>query len=70
MKSKSQKNNNGTITSSAEAGLREQIEKRAHEIWVAGGCRHGEHVMHWLRAEREVLMERSRKQEQKSSTNT
>ena len=70
MKSKSQKNNNGTLTSSTKADLREQIEKRAHEIWVAGGCRHGDHVKHWLHAEREVLKELSRKQEQKSSTNS
>jgi hypothetical protein len=39
--------------------LREQIEKRAHEIWLQAGCCHGDDVSHWLQAEKEVLKGRS-----------
>jgi len=35
--------------------LREQIEKRAHEIWLASGRQQGDDLNHWLQAEREVL---------------
>jgi hypothetical protein len=55
MKSKPYKNNNGPAKSSPELVVREQIEKRAHEIWLAAGCCHGDDVGHWLQAEREVL---------------
>jgi hypothetical protein len=70
MKSKPQKSNNVTATSWTDANVREQIEKRAHEIWLAGGCRHGEELAHWLQAEREVLKKRNRGQEERFSTNT
>jgi hypothetical protein len=33
----------------------EQIERLAHELWSAGGCRHGTALNDWLEAEREVL---------------
>jgi hypothetical protein len=66
MKSKPHKTNNGTATSSTEAGLREQIEKRAHEIWLAVGCPQGQELAHWLQAEREVLQERNRGQGKRS----
>jgi hypothetical protein len=55
MKSKPYKNNNGPVKSSREIALREQIEKRAREIWLATGCRHGDDLGHWLQAESEVL---------------
>jgi hypothetical protein len=55
MKSKPHKNNSGPAKSSQELVLREQIEKRAHEIWLAAGCPHGEDLTHWLQAEREAL---------------
>jgi hypothetical protein len=42
-----------------ETGLREQIEKRAHEIWLASGCQHGDDLNHWLQAESEVLKARN-----------
>src|SRR5579859_6221788 len=32
-----------------------QIERRAREIWRAGGCRCGAALNDWLQAEREVL---------------
>ena len=35
--------------------MRDQIEKRAHEIWLAAGCPHGDDLSHWLQAEREAL---------------
>jgi len=55
MKSKPYKNNNRPAASSPELVLREQTEKRAHEIWLAAGCPHGEDLDHWLQAEREAL---------------
>ena len=55
MKPKSHKNGNNPSKSPPEAGLREQIEKRAHEIWLASGCQQGDDLNHWLQAEREVL---------------
>ena len=32
-----------------------QIERRAGELWCAGGCRRGAALNDWLQAEREVL---------------
>ncbi len=40
--------------------LRDQIERRAHEIWLSSGCSHGNDIAHWLRAESEVLGERQK----------
>jgi len=56
MKSKPSKNNNGTGPAQATPELvsRAQIEKRAHEIWLAAGCPHGDDLGHWLQAEREA----------------
>jgi hypothetical protein len=39
------------------------IEKRAYELWLVGGCRHGNDLEDWLQAEREV-MKAGRKREQ------
>jgi len=57
MKPKVRSNNNGTVHVSAESGLHEKIRGRAHEIWLARGCCHGDDVRHWLEAERQVLAE-------------
>jgi hypothetical protein len=35
--------------------VQEQIEKRAHELWRAGGCRQDAALDDWLHAERELL---------------
>ena len=55
MKSKPYKNSNGLAKSSPAPVLREQIEKRVHEIWLMTGRCHGDDLSHWLQAEREVL---------------
>ncbi len=39
---------------------REQIAKRAHEIWVKNGCRHGQDEQNWLEAERQLKAEMSK----------
>ena len=41
-----------------DASLLVEIEKRAYNIWLSNGCRHGEHVSQWLQAENELLAER------------
>ncbi len=70
MKSKRHKNNNGPSKSTTELVFRDQIEKRAHEIWLAAGCPHGDDRSHWLQAEREVLKARGERSEgeQRSTT--
>jgi len=55
MKTKRHKNNNGPAKSTPGVVLGNQIEKRAHEIWLATGCPHGDDLSHWLQAEREAL---------------
>ena len=57
MKTKQHKTN-AAAKSSPHLDLRQQIERRAYEIWEAGGSRHGEDIMHWLRAETEVREQR------------
>ncbi len=39
---------------------REQIAKRAHELWVKNGCKHGQDEQNWLEAERQLKAEMSR----------
>lgn len=53
--SKSDKNQTVVFTSGEHLGVQEQIERRARELWCAGGCRHGTALNDWLQAEREVL---------------
>ena len=36
---------------------REEVERRAYEIWKARGGEHGSHQDDWLRAERELAGE-------------
>jgi hypothetical protein len=43
------------FTSGEHLGVQEQIERRARELWCAGGYRHGTPLNDWLQAEREVL---------------
>jgi DUF2934 family protein len=52
--SKSDKKRMVGFTSGEHLGVQEQIERRARELWCAGGFRHGA-LNDWLRAEREVL---------------
>ncbi len=39
---------------------REQIAKRAHDIWVKNGCKHGQDEQNWLEAERQLKAEAGR----------
>jgi hypothetical protein len=39
---------------------REQIAKRAHDIWVKNGCKHGQDEQNWLEAERQLKAEASK----------
>jgi len=43
------------FTAREHLGAQQQIERRAHELWCAGGCRRGTALNDWLQAEREVL---------------
>jgi hypothetical protein len=43
------------FTAGEHLGAQQQIERRAHELWCAGGCRHGTTLSDWLQAESEVL---------------
>jgi hypothetical protein len=36
---------------------REQIARRAHDIWVKNGCKHGQDEQNWLEAERQLKTE-------------
>jgi Protein of unknown function (DUF2934) len=58
MKTKQQKTIIATAKSSPDPDLQLQIERRAYEIWEAGGARHGEDIKHWLQAETEVREQR------------
>jgi len=47
---------NGMVfTAEEHLEVQQQIERRARELWCAGGCRHGTTLNDWLRAEHEVL---------------
>jgi hypothetical protein len=39
------------------AELRERIARRAYDLFLQGGCRHGQDVQNWLEAEKTVLSE-------------
>jgi hypothetical protein len=43
------------FTPGEHLGAQQQIERRARELWYAGGCRPGTALNDWLQAEREVL---------------
>ncbi len=40
----------------------DQIARRAHEIWVQQGCKHGQDQNHWFEAERQLKAELAGKQ--------
>lgn len=37
------------------ADMQAKIQQRAHELWVAGGCREGQAEQDWALAEEEIL---------------
>ena len=39
----------------AEPTLRTRIEERAYQLFLEGGGTHGNHLEHWLAAERELM---------------
>jgi hypothetical protein len=55
MKDNSNRKPNRTVKTQTPASLREQIEIRAYEIWLTGGCGDGSELQHWLQAEAEIL---------------
>jgi hypothetical protein len=64
MKSKQCKTNRETPKLSSDPDLREQIEIKAYEIWLADGSRHGNDISQWFQAESEVLAARQKSQPQ------
>jgi len=60
VKTKQHKTDNETPKSSSDPDLREQIEIRACEIWLAERSLHGNDISQWLQAETEVLAARRR----------
>jgi len=38
-----------------EPALHTRIEERAYQLFLDGGATHGNHVEHWLAAERELM---------------
>jgi len=55
MKSETQQQTSATSSATDRSDLRAQIEIRARKLWLADGCRHGNHLNHWLQAERELM---------------
>jgi DUF2934 family protein len=58
MKAKPNKNSGEGANPPHAPELRQKIEMRAYEIWVAGGRVDGNAVSHWLQAEKDVLREK------------
>jgi hypothetical protein len=58
MKNNPKRRANKPAETQALVPLREQIETRAYEIWIASGGAHGRDLEHWLQAETEILTER------------
>ena len=54
MKNEMSKKRNGSSQPLQGADAIRQIEKRGHELWLAGSFHHGSALHHWLEAEREV----------------
>ena len=55
MKNRNRKKTNGASHAGDRVDLRAQIEKRAYDLWLADSCRDGNHLNHWLQAEREMV---------------
>jgi len=48
-------------TSKSAAPSHEEIEQRAHELWIQDGCPVGRSVYHWHEAERQLLQSKQKK---------
>ena len=61
VKAPTQEAPHGQSSSSGDEHLRQEelIAKRAYELWLAGGCCHGNDVSDWLHAEQEVREQRA-----------
>jgi hypothetical protein len=35
--------------------VEQAIRERAYQLWLEGGCKHGQADMHWVTAQREIL---------------
>jgi len=35
--------------------IEQAIRERAYQLWLEGGCQHGQADMHWVAAQREIL---------------
>lgn len=55
MKSGYRKKTKATDHAADQTDLLEQIQKRAFELWEAGGRRSGNDLEHWFQAQRELL---------------
>ena len=55
MKNNSNRKTNKPAETQIPVSLREQIETRAYEIWIASGGGHDSELQHWLQAEAEIL---------------
>jgi hypothetical protein len=55
MKNENLKKTKAAHRAADQPDLLAQIEKRAFELWEAGGCRHGKDLEHWFQAQRELL---------------
>jgi hypothetical protein len=55
MKTNSKRKTNKPAQPQTLVPLRDQIEIRAYQIWIAGGGGHGRDVENWLQAETEIL---------------
>ena len=62
MKTKANENNRHI----PNAALRQRIEERAYQIWLASDRRHGDHERHWFEAERELMETAKQEREQRS----
>jgi|ERR1051325_4496786 hypothetical protein len=45
---------NASSNERAGAPSREQVAKRAYQIWLSRGCEHGHDLEHWIEAERQL----------------
>ena len=52
---KAKMNANNSYREIPDAALRRKIEERAYHIWLENGGGHGDHELHWLQAERELM---------------
>jgi post-segregation antitoxin (ccd killing protein) len=44
-----------SLTAEEHLQVQREIERRAHELWHAGGCRQTASLNDWLQAEREIM---------------